>query len=596
MRKLLTILTIMLMVFSLFGCHSKKDDLVVTEEPVLEQTKEIEKPENEDHSSKNIPEEKEEIVLEEENIIETQDLVKYSYWVITYDQFNNVIDRIAYPYGSVIKGPDGKEVVVKGNVYFHTTVDYPTPKKESSNSKAVNYLFFKNNGTESGTIYFDTDGEYECYKDLSFWYSKDKESWTDVPDGEIEILPNETIYLKGNNDYVFIDDASKYGGVNISSNDAENENIKLELGGSIMTLMDPTDELRNISSIPGCFEYMFSGIKNLRNANDLVLPATKLSKSCYEGMFYNCINLESVSIDLLPARNLTGADNCYEDMFRDCEELTNVPNLPAKKLSDSCYMSMFRGCEKIETVPLELLPATDLTGGDSCYAYMFFGCKELICVPRLPSTKLSEFCYYEMFENCINIETVPVDLLPATNLSDCAYCYHAMFCNCDALSNVPELPAETLSEQCYESMFKGCENLESVPLDLLPATNLTGCDQCYYFMFANCDNLSNAPNLPAMNLSESCYYGMFKNCLNLLTAPVLSANVLTISCYRDMFNGCSSLNYVEVGFSNFNDLPTYATKDWLYSVASVGTFKWSGPTSGIDASESTIPSGWTIIN
>jgi hypothetical protein len=77
---------------------------------------------------------------------------------------------------------------------------------------------------------------------------------------------------------------------------------------------------------------------------------------------------------------------------------------------------------------------------------------------------------------------------------------------------------------------------------------------------------------------------MFKNCILLTSAPDLLAETLADSCYACMFAGCIKLSKIEVGFkkweiqdnslisSSSSSLINSATWNWLYGVASTGTF------------------------
>jgi len=199
------------------------------------------------------------------------------------------------------------------------------------------------------------------------------------------------------------------------------------------------------------FSHLFSYNPHLlsHDSKDLVLPATSLAPSCYNGLFIECTNLTRAPE--LPATDLTGCDRCYMDMFEGCRSLIATPALPATKLSKFCYAGIFHYCDK-------LLPVTDLTGCDDCYSYMFFNCKELIKAPELPATKLAKECYYSMFCGCPELEIAPD--LPATQLEE--GCYDTMFAICPKLTKAPTLPAETLVKDCYNLMFKNCAKLGSV--------------------------------------------------------------------------------------------------------------------------------------
>ena len=203
---------------------------------------------------------------------------------------------------------------------------------------------------------------------------------------------------------------------------------------------------------------------------------------------------------------------------------------------------------------------------------------------RLPYTTLGINCYNSMFRDCTSLTTTPT--LPATTLA--SNCYDSMFQGCTSLTTAPELPATTLVVSCYTNMFSGCSKLTTAPA--LPATTLA--DNCYNYMFMNCKSLTTAPALPATTLKTSCYYGMFGNCNSLTTAPALPATTLVMNCYGYMFYGCSSLNNVTVYADDIS--ASYCTNNWLYGVASSGTFNNMG-FALFENGVSGIPSGWTEV-
>ena len=461
----------------------------------------------------------------------TLDPTQLSYWVVFYDQYGNEMQRTIEKYGTVPEyktwlpegfvkwtyKKTGKDVTtftaITTNTYFKAVCNSTTNSSGSSDAPVptptpggVNYLYFKNIGAIDTSFILGSEGSPSA----TFEYSNDKTSWIDMPiDTDVSVPVGETVYIKAKTNNPYMYDTSGSNGYYFYSNRSGSES--LEVGGSVMTLLDPTDTLRDISGKDYCFYYLFYEMDNLKNANNLICPATKLSKYCYDGTFYGCTNLESVPTNLLPATDLTDCDGCYCEMFCNCYKLGNVPNLPATKLSQYCYNYMF---------------------------------------------------YMEDDNLCLN--SLPINLLPATDLTGCDYCYDSMFRNCKALINVPNLPAETLCEGCYSGMFEGSTALRTVPTDLLPATNLS--EYCYQMMFYNCTYLEKAPNLPATTLVENCYNQMFFN--------------------------CSNLNSIEVYFDTFS--PENATTLWVKNVAATGTFNWKGATTGYSTGDNYIPSGWTV--
>ena len=111
-------------------------------------------------------------------------------------------------------------------------------------------------------------------------------------------------------------------------------------------------------------------------------------------------------------------------------------------------------------------------------------------------------------------------------------------------------------------------------------------------MFIGCTSLTRDPALPATTLASGCYYMMFDSCTALTQAPELPATTLASDCYNGMFYDCTKLNYVKVGFTNWNT--PGATDDWLPE--NTGTFEC--PQALIDntttRTTSTVPSSWTM--
>lgn len=128
--------------------------------------------------------------------------------------------------------------------------------------------------------------------------------------------------------------------------------------------------------------------------------------------------------------------------------------LPATTLTQACYASMFKRCSSLKSAPK--LPATIMV--ERCYYSMFEDCSSLKSAPELPSTTLAEYCYGLMFSGCSSLNSAPK--LPATNLAK--HCYYAMFMDCSILESAPELPAPALVSGCYNRMFRGCASLSYI--------------------------------------------------------------------------------------------------------------------------------------
>lgn len=327
----------------------------------------------------------------------------------------------------------------------------------------------------------------------------------------------------------------------------------------------------------GCYRDMFYGCSSLNTAPEL--PATKLAGNCYNAMFYGCSSLTSPPE--LPATIME--KGCYANMFAGCGNLTSAPDLPSTSLAEDCYASMFSSCIKLATIPSRL-PATTLA--KRCYSSMFYYCLSIETAPEIPATTLDEYCCSRMFDSCEGLKTAPD--LPATSVAE--GCYSQMFSRCSSLTTAPSiLPATTLANSCFSYMFNGCTSLKTAPA--LPATTLA--KECYMNMFASCTSLETAPDLPATNLADMCYREMFTGCA-IAEAPVLRATTLTLQCYYWMFYGCSNLSNVKCMATDINY--SECTYNWLYGVASQGTFVKAANMNDWPSGANGIPEGWTVLN
>ena len=121
--------------------------------------------------------------------------------------------------------------------------------------------------------------------------------------------------------------------------------------------------------------------------------------ACFKGAFYLCTSLVEVAPDFLPATTLT--ESCYEYMFYGCTGLTTAPELPATTLEDSCYSRMFEGCKSLTSAPT--LPATTLA--DRCYEYMFSDCSNINYIKMLATDISGHYCLFRWVDGVASTGT-----------------------------------------------------------------------------------------------------------------------------------------------------------------------------------------------
>ena len=112
-----------------------------------------------------------ETIEEKQEEKKTVDPTQYSYWVVVYDQFDNEISRTTAKYGTTVKDPDGNNVVVIGNTYFHTVIDYspavvvPTPIPDPTPSSLC---------SNTNDLYYFTWASYDGWASWNTHYTKYK--------------------------------------------------------------------------------------------------------------------------------------------------------------------------------------------------------------------------------------------------------------------------------------------------------------------------------------------------------------------------------------------------------------------------------------
>ena len=251
----------------------------------------------------------------------------------------------------------------------------------------------------------------------------DKTAITDNPT-EITVVAGDKVAFYGNGTTITaycIYGTPSYDNTNDTKISGGTAQVKVY--GNIMSLVDEMS-YETATELTGDFAFsgLFSGNTKLTDISDLQLPATSLTKACYQCMFEYCTGLTTIPEALLPATTL--ANQCYEGMFCGCKALTTAPELKAETLAYGCYNAMFEGCTRLTAAPK--LPAPALAVG--CYANMFDGCTSLTTAPELKATTLEDYCYANMFANCTSLTTAYVKAAYSIDMSKCTN----MFTNCTA--------------------------------------------------------------------------------------------------------------------------------------------------------------------
>jgi hypothetical protein len=226
--------------------------------------------------------------------------------------------------------------------------------------------------------------------------------------------------------------------------------------------------------------------------------------------YFYIMSLEDNNIVDLSSNTWLGLKSDKVEYSLDKKEWNKLTNITSYSLNKKQKI-YFRSTEEIlksdyynHTQPLVIPSGLYNAGGD--ISTIMFG-RENVTELTVDSCLTSLFRYTKI----VSAEKL---ILPATRLS--YYCYGEMFANCTFLEVAPNLPAEYMAEYCYNWMFSDCTSLKVAPK--LSSLNLQ--PYCYAAMFYQCYSLNIVQDiLPATKLAESCYHSMFYNCSSLTTAP-----------------------------------------------------------------------------
>lgn len=165
--------------------------------------------------------------------------------------------------------------------------------------------------------------------------------------------------------------------------------------------------------------------------------------------------------------------------------------------------------------------------------------------------------------------------------------FSQMFMNCQQLKKAPILPSMRLRNYAYINMFSGT-SIEETPY--LPAENMS--NSCYCYMFNRCTYLIKINEIKAKALANACFQGMFQYCTNIEESPILKIETLVERSYYYMFQGCSKLKKITMLATDIS--APDCLFNWVYDVGRTGTFIKNPAMTTLPTGGSGIPSGWTV--
>ena len=238
---------------------------------------------------------------------------------------------------------------------------------------------------------------------LQWEYSTDGgETWTDLgpitaPDGGGILYAGASVQIRAK-DYVpawHITSTNRY-----QFKFDENANIKVS--GNIMSLLYRDYVGKFYIEEDYALAFLFYQQTGVKDATQLVLPATVLSEGCYRSMFSGCTGITSSPV--LPALQLPAY--AYMEMFQGCTALTNLGTVAAMEATgDDCMNGMFSGCTALTSATLYVTRAS----GESAMEAMFSACDALESAAMAYLTDASgPLALNSMFLFCDALEAITV--------------------------------------------------------------------------------------------------------------------------------------------------------------------------------------------
>ena len=173
----------------------------------------------------------------------------------------------------------------------------------------------------------------------------------------------------------------------------------LNVSGDVTTLIKKGGNVLDISSKTYALTHLFSQTNEkdnrdiLKSANELVLPSTTLSQSCYSAMFEYNTSLEYGPAEL-PA-TVINANTPYFQMFRDCSSLKSSPIIRATSITASTATTtmgqMFMRCNNLNRIVVNFKSWQAITGdkdtGFDTWVSNVAGSGTFICPVGFPTGK-----------------------------------------------------------------------------------------------------------------------------------------------------------------------------------------------------------------
>ena len=366
------------------------------------------------------------------------------------------------------------------------------------------------------------------------------------------------------------------------------------------------------------FKNMYSNCQNLESFTNININV--LNNSACEEMFMNCISLKTLgNLNINTVKSYT-----CKNMFKGCTAIEALPIMNIRycgstKANDAngsyCFHGMFSGCTKITSIGY-LFPKLQTISPYACFQ-MFKDCTGLIDISNdsLPGGFKTIIPVLVKFGTQLNssgnkidffsegtyvqqLLTIDGEQVTALSLGD--YCFSEMFANCVNLTDIPKMNNFlSLAEGCFSKMFFNCKKLVSV--ESFTPRNFTAYKVPQYddegnvrisngkvqfsgndayvtqnssgewvpttvggillevedpskfsisileknacnAMFMNCEALINTPKILCDEFGPGACNAMFLNCISLTTVDEIIVSKVGDYACANMFMNCTELN------------------------------------------------------
>ena len=399
-----------------------------------------------------------------------------------------------------------------------------------------------------------------------------------------------------------------------------------------------------------CYNNMFANCISLqKDLSFLKLSANTLAKGCYKYMFNGCTQITDTP-RISCSSNFT--EECFAFMFNNCENLTKI----TLNISDLNNIEDFKSAKEnyfdnwvygVKTTRNTKGISFNYNNDEYAYNETYYNTNyyndsfipyEWLADPAYLTFETTEEC--EIYIKCTNSSGEPTGWFDPNlqyriiNENDDTYVefsdypfgkdIHLPYWEGTRITLNPGQKLNFVSknndlDNCKFSIFGKyftfCTSYRGSKPDLTVSGNINSLTYKYFNNISIDDNYIKPDSFGRLfkdnntikNVSEDflkhtaladfCYCRMFFGCTSLTNAPELSATALIKGCYAYMFDGCSNLNYIKVGFTNWNDsyidINHKSTYSWVQNVASIGTFECPEELT-IQTGISYIPEGWTV--